>query len=147
MKNIRLLIRESIKEALNFEFEQKGGMIVFSADINATIEGHKFVSKIRAMMDTIRNKFLLRKKVTQAVKQSLPPTESFGFTIGKGYKGRFYDSDTGLTFDEDSYTLEVIGVSTEYLQLIARNISRIFNQKMVLVKDYQTGKIYMEDPN
>lgn len=145
MESIRKHIRQLLKEAMAFEFEQKGGLIIFSTDVNAVVDSNQLIAKIRSLMATIKNRMSVRKKVTSAIQSSVGSGNSFGFTMGQNFKGRFYDAETKKTFDEKSYTLEVVGITPYVLGLIARNICKVFNQKMVLVKDYETGKIYMED--
>lgn len=66
--------------------------------------------------------------------------ELIGWTVGKFLSGRYTDR-TGKVYDENSLTVEVVGINSETLINLAEDICRDFEQETVLVKDYNSQKI------
>ena len=66
--------------------------------------------------------------------------ELIGWTIGKFLSGRYTDR-TGKVYDENSLSVEVVGINSETLINLAEDICREFEQETVLVKDYNAQKI------
>ncbi len=118
----------------------KGGMIVFSTDVNATKESG-FVGRIKSFLQSVYNKMT----VSSRVKNTVLKTAS-GFSLGNFFRG-VYKSDDGKQYDETSLSVEVIGVESKTLELLATDIAKEFNQETVLVKDYSKDEIYFADRN
>lgn len=68
----------------------------------------------------------------------------YAWTIGKFLNGR-YKADNGQIFDENSISVELLGVDTNTLVKFAEELCRTFKQESVLVKDYANNKIYFVD--
>ena len=133
-----------IKEAIDFEFEKKGGIIVFSTDVNTLdYSDNEFINKVKQVMTSIMNKVFTKKKVSKVMKKH---DKVYGFTIGKFVKGRYKAKD-GSIYDENSTSVEIIGIDSDTLLSVAEDIAAEFNQETVLVKDYQQDKIYLADSN
>lgn len=66
--------------------------------------------------------------------------ELIGWTVGKFLSGRYTDR-TGKVYDENSLSVEVVGINSETLINLAEDICRDFEQETVLVKDYNSQKI------
>lgn len=63
-----------------------------------------------------------------------------GWTIGHYFNGRYTAKD-GNIYDENSLSLELIGISTDTLLKIAEEICKDFQLESVLVKDYPSDRI------
>lgn len=129
-----------VNEAIDFEFEKKGGIIVFSTDVNTNkYSENYFINKIKQVVTSLLNKTFTKKKVSRVMKKH---DDVYGFTIGKFVKGRYKAKD-GSIYDENSTSVEIIGIDSETLLSVAEDITEEFNQETVLVKDYQKDSIYL----
>lgn len=66
--------------------------------------------------------------------------EQPGFTLGKNFRGA-YKSKNGLTFNEKSFTIDIAGIDSDALVLIASEICREFKQEAVMVRDFNRNKV------
>lgn len=66
-----------------------------------------------------------------------------GYTVGKNFRGS-YTSKNGMVFNEKSYTIDIAGIDSDALKLIASEICREFKQETVMVRDFNDGatKVY-----
>lgn len=133
----------SITEDIDFEFEKKGGVIVFSTDVNISeLSDNEFFNKIKQTVTSLLNRIFTKKKVSKIMKKH---DEVYGFTIGKFVKGRYKAKD-GSIYDENSTSVEIIGIDSGVLLSVAEDIAEEFQQETVLVKDYQKSSIYLATP-
>ncbi|CAG7580224.1 MAG: hypothetical protein SLAVMIC_00309 [uncultured marine phage] len=129
-----------ILESIDFEFDKKGGVIVFSTDINAVdISSNKLLNKLKQVVQSMLNKRLVKSKITKVMDKQ---DSVYGFTIGKFVTGR-YKAEDGSIYDEKSTSVEIIGIDSETLLKVAEDIAEEFGQETVLVKDYQKNSIYL----
>lgn len=129
-----------LTEEISYEFEDKGGIIVFSVNVNAVkLSKNKMVGFIKNAVETFKNILFKNKKINKLLSQY---DEVYGVTIGNFVKGR-YKSENGNLFDESSLSVEIIGVTTEVLNRVAEDLAREFKQESVLVKCYANNKIYL----
>lgn len=133
----------AVSEGIQFEPEsnQKGGIIVFSVEVNAEeLSSNKLVNWFKQKFATFKNKLFKNRKIDNiANKHNL-----VGWTIGKFLNGR-YTAKNGKTYSEDSLSVEIIGVTFEELIEIAEELCIEFLQESVLVKDYSSGRIVFID--
>lgn len=146
VENVRGLI-DSIKlnnvipnylyEGIDFELENPGGVIVFSTDLNSTlINSEKFSDKVRFFFDSKWKTFLNRLNVNDRIRKILlNKYELPGYTIGKNFKGS-YTGKNGKPYSEKSFTIDIAGVDSDALALIASEICREFKQESVMVRDF-----------
>lgn len=129
---------------INLEyFDYKGGIIVFSTDINAIqVSKNRLVNFIFSKMQSIKNALLINKKIHKVIKQHETQLKGIGLTVGNFVKGR-YVADNGVIYDEKSASVEIIGVQTDVLNEIANSLREEFKQESVLVKNYEDEKIYL----
>jgi hypothetical protein len=129
---------------INLEyFDYKGGIIVFSTDINAVqVSKNKLINFIFSKMQSIKNAILINKKIDKVIKQHETQLKGIGLTVGNFVKGR-YVADNGVIYDEKSASVEIIGVQTNVLNEIANSLREEFKQESVLVKNYEDEKIYL----
>ena len=117
---------------------KKGGTVVFFTDVNskALVEGpmknwllQKFATvKNRVMSGSILDRIRRRNSV-------------YAWTIGKYLRG-VYTGEDQKTFDENSISVDIIGVDRKTLFAVAEEIKDAFKQESVLVEDHSNGEIY-----
>jgi len=133
----------SLKKGINENkeiFTLKGGIIVFSTDVNTKQESkYKIVNKVTNYINTIYNKILITRKMDKVINYF---EDVYGITIGAFARGR-YKSKKGSMFNETSISIEIIGISTEILDKVALELCKEFNQESVLVKNHETTEIYL----
>lgn len=149
----KLALREGIdirvSEAITQVFDQPGGIIVFSVDVNVT-DAKRSLRRIKDFVaskwQSIANRLFRYQKIDRAAQQADPKKHEIqGLSIGRFFRGRYYRAQTGEIFNETSLSVEVIGISTEMLLAFATALAAEFNQETVLVKDYATNRIYLTD--
>ena len=64
-----------------------------------------------------------------------------GWKIGKCLHGR-YIAKNGKAFGENSLSIDLVGINTDKLLKIATKLCNLFTQESVLIKDYNTQKVY-----
>jgi len=136
---------KSLSEAVDFEVDdnQKGGVIVFSTDVNAIPQSsNKIVNWIKQKAMTLNNRINSAKKIDKISQEH----NLVGWTIGKALNGR-YTAKNGTPFGENSLSVEIVGVDSNTLIDIATQLCKEFDQESVLVKDYTNNKIYFVNSN
>lgn len=133
----------------------KGGMIVFSTDINAVIDTNsdgaltRLKKHILSRCESLMQAIFKNRKILDLVRhwnRDFGSVEDFfigALTIGNFFKGRYVSGDD--VFDERSTSVEICGCPSALLMLFAAKICEDFRQESVLVKDYNTGHIYLAD--
>ena len=133
-----------LNEGIDFQppANERGGVIVFSTDVNAVqMDEQKVVNLLKQKMQTISNRINLPKKIdSHAISHDL-----IGWTIGKYLNGR-YTADNGKQYGENSLSLEIIGVSCAILINSAEELCTSFVQESALVKDYASGSVMFVKP-
>ena len=66
------------------------------------------------------------------------------FSVGSFFKG-YYVGDNGKIYDERSVSVEVNGLSFKSLFELVELLCKEFSQKTVLVKNFNTNKMYLVD--
>lgn len=84
------------------------------------------------------------KKTAAQFQNGENPYGVVGFTVGNFFKGRYPAAD-GSVFDETSTSIEIIGIPQAALLVLATEIAKEFKQETVLVKDYESQRIYLAD--
>ena len=129
-----------LTEEISYEFEEKGGIIVFSVNVNAVqLSTNKVVRAIKNTLETLKNRLLKNRKINKVISQH---ADIFGVSIANYVKGR-YKSDNGSMYDESSLSIEIIGITSDVLNKVAEDLAKEFQQETVLVKDYASNRIYL----
>jgi hypothetical protein len=116
----------------------KGGMVIFSTDINATGgDNRSIINRVKNWATTIYNRLTSVRRTKQKVYDS----GALGMTIGRYMRGVYKDSK-GRKWDENSLCVEVLYIDSRQLEELATSICREFKQEAVLVKDNNNGEIY-----
>lgn len=127
--------------------DYRGGVIVFSTDVNAVkLDPNKLRNKIKQILTTIGQRINtgnISHKIVNKFNKYNETDEYIGaYTIGNAFRGK-YVGDNGEQFDERSTTIEIGGLSTKGLLRLAEMIARVFHQETVLVKDMNNMKFYL----
>lgn len=131
---------KSLKEKITYEFDDNGGIIVLSTDVNAQqLSQNKLMNWIKKKVATLKNRVSADKNIKNAVLNNVPET---GWTVGKYLRGRYHAAD-GSDFDENSLSVELLGLPTDVLVSIAEDLCNEFKQESVIVKDYNKNKVYI----
>lgn len=127
---------------MTFGDQEKGGVIVFSTDVNAVqLQSNKLVDWLKKKRETLKNRITSRKKIDKVAVDN----DLIGWTIGKFLNGR-YKAKNGQQYGENSLSVEIVGIDSEALEKIALELCKEFKQESVMVKDYITGEIYFAEP-
>ena len=112
-------------------------MIIFSTEVNAVkLSENKLINWAKQKVETIKNKFKSFSKIDKLAQKY----DLVGWTVGKFLHGR-YTGKNGKVYDENSLSVEVVGVTTDTLISLAEDICREFDQETVMVKDYNNKTI------
>lgn len=133
-----------ISEGIDFEPEEneKGGIIVFSTDVNAVeFSPNKIKNWLKQKIATISNRFQSTKKIDKIADKH----QLIGWTIGHYLDGR-YKAKNGKMFGENSLSVEIIGVDFDKLLHIAEDICKDFKQESVLLQDFSSGRVLFVNP-
>lgn len=137
------IIPNFLYEGIDFKLDNPGGIIIFSTDLNSTLGNADtlfkkiklfFVSKWKTILNRINTSKRLDKILLN--KHKLP-----AFTVGQKFKGH-YTGKNGLSFNEKSYTVDIAGVESKFLELIATTICKEFKQESVMVRDFNKNKVF-----
>jgi len=122
--------------------KHKGGVIVFSTDVNALeVSKSKIKNWMKSKYRTILNRVFYGKKISKIITKKF--SEIGAFSIGNAFSGR-YVSD-GKVYNEKSVSIEVLGVPSDVLLRLGAQIAKDFDQETVLLKDYNTGRNLLID--
>ena len=162
-KNNNAFIRQSLSESFLTEKVRKpkdqygfskyrGGMIVFSTDVNAVIDNAE-KNKIKAFLKKIYyttmnhiSKYSMIDKLIKQWNNEFANIDDFylgALTIGNNFKGK-YQSNNKI-YNERSTSIELGGVPSEMLLLFAIELCKAFKQESVLVKDFNTNRTFLVD--
>lgn len=128
----------NIEEGIDFEFveKEKGGIIVFSTDVNAVpLSTNKIINWLKQKIVTIGNRLNTNRKIDKIVGGKY---EATAWTVGKYLSGR-YTAKNGNFFGENSVSVEIIGITLDTLINVAEDLCEEFLQESVLVKSYADG--------
>lgn len=125
----------------------RGGIIVFSTDVNAVeLDRNKILNKIKQIITTYKNRFNRGSIIHNIVNKFNEKGEEHigAYSVGNFFKGK-YVGDNGEMYNEKSLAVEINGLSSESLLTVAEMIAQEFMQETVLVKELNKNKIYTAD--
>lgn len=141
LSGVKIKLYSTVKEGVDYTFapNKKGGLITLSTDVNAiSLNENKIINWVKQKVANLQNKLTKDKKINSiGQKYNLD-----AWTVGKSLSGR-YTAKNGRVFDENSISIEVIGIDSNELLSIAEELCIMFLQESVLVKDYSTGKVFL----
>lgn len=127
--------------------EYRGGIIVFSTDVNAIeLDRNKILNKIKQIITTYKNRFNRGTIIHNIVNKFNDKGGEYigAYSVGNFFKGK-YVGDNGEMYNERSLAVEINGLSSDSLLTVAEMIAQEFMQETVLVKDLNKNKIYTAD--
>ena len=105
---------------------------------------NKLVNWIKQKFNTVKNRITADSKINKVAADS----DLAGWTVTKGLHGRYRDRNTGELFDENSISIELIGITNDVLLDFSEKLCKEFNQQSVLVKSYNSNDIwFVENPD
>ena len=134
--------------------DYKGGVIIFSTDINSLdISNNLLFNWFSKTLKSFYNRLFSKKILKNVISGFNSKDEKINgggtiddyigaFSIGNFFTGHF-TGDNGKVFDEHSLSIEVNGISSEGLIYLGEEIATKFHQETILVKDFNSNKIYL----
>lgn len=123
----------------------RGGVIVFSTDVNAvSLDKNKVANKLKQVFVTLNQRLNVGKITHNIINKFNKYGDEYigAYSVGNAFKGR-YVGDNGELYNENSTTVEINGLSSDGLLRLAEMIARVFHQETVLVKDFNNMKFYL----
>ena len=139
----RGILYTTVKEGTDYHDpnNKPGGMITFSTDIHeVALAENKVIDWVQQKVVTVQNK--QTKDIT--MKKKSEKHDFTAWTVGKFLSAR-YTAKNGKVFDDNSISVEIIGIDSNELLNIAKELCVKFLQESVLVKDDFTGKVFLVD--
>ncbi len=125
--------------------DYRGGVIVLPTAINAVeMSRNAVMDKVKQVVMTYGNR-LRKGRVVREPLDSEGTEHIVAYSVGESFTGKFV-GDNGEVYGEKSLSVEVNGLSGRSLLRLAEMLADAFVQETVLVKDLNTGKIYLADP-
>ncbi|MDD2708096.1 MAG: hypothetical protein PHV34_08810 [Verrucomicrobiae bacterium] len=122
---------------------EAGGIIIFSMDVNATVQdASAFTKRLRQWWESLKNRLTHRAKGDWLVKRS--GVGVGGYSIGNYFRGR-YVSNSDKVFDERSLAIEILFIDCRQLVDLATEVCLVFQQESVLIKDNGRVEFYFVD--
>lgn len=125
--------------------DYRGGIIVFSTDVNAVeLDKNKIYNKVKQILTTLNQRINTGKIAHKIINKFNKYNNEYigAYSVGNAFKGK-YVGDDGEEYNERSTTIEINGLSSNGLLRLAEMIARIFHQETVLVKDFNNMKFYL----
>jgi hypothetical protein len=122
-----------------------GGMIVLSSDIN--VIGDNEDNKDNKAEGTNYQRSFGKEYISSTIDNYISEKnlDGIGHTIGKNFSGRYVKN--GQVYDENSFTIDLADIDSKTLLDIAADLAHNFQQKEVLVRDFNVNKTYFVDGN
>jgi hypothetical protein len=142
------LLKEGISPEQGELSKYKGGIIIFSTDVNsAQISVTEIITWFKQNNATFVDRLMKNKSILYKLRKERPPDQrpDLGFSIGTFFKGHYPDIKSGRTFNEKSVCIEMTGIPAGVLQSVSAAICRDFEQPTVLVKDFSRDRFYLVD--
>jgi hypothetical protein len=134
-------------------FDYRGGILIFSIDVNSLELSSDFLIKLaKKKLKTNSNRFFIKSKLGIIVTRfnTLDKKNGSGniddyigaFSIGNFFSGS-YNGDNSKVFNENSISFEVNGISSKGLIYLAEEIANELNQETLLVNDMNVNKRFL----
>jgi hypothetical protein len=140
VKQIKYFSPDGRGQIPNGVYFQKGGFI-HECEINAgkfTITS--VVDEIEIFITVLPNNSNIHEEIIFGwlKKEFTTSQQQIVFEVGKFFYGKF-----GEEFNEDSLCFEINGIDWKWLIVLNKNFVSELNIEKILIKDFQTGKIFM----
>ncbi len=109
---------------------ESGGTIVFSTDVNAVeLTKNSFNNRLMQIYETFKNRTFALKILDKFRRRN----NVYAWTIGRYLVGT-YTGQNGKTFNENSISIDVVGIGKDRLFRIVEELKDTFRQESVLVR-------------
>lgn len=120
---------------------QHGGSVSFSLTVNAVrVSHHSLINNVLARARTLHNRIIMRRRLRETCLTH--GVKGWSVTCRDGH----YLSPEGKRYNEKSYSIEMVGVSSETLQRVAIDLCRHFAQRSALIHDYNDARFIRVAP-
>ena len=145
-RNAELFTLDESVHGEQYKFlDYRGGVIVLPTDVNAVeLSQNAVMDKVKQVVVTYGNR-LRKGRVVREPLDGEGTEHIVAYSVGRSFTGKFV-GDNGEVYGEKSLSVEVNGLSGRSLLRFAEMLAGTFMQETVLVKDLNTGKIYLVDP-
>lgn len=121
--------------------EMHGGIITFSTAMNSTeLTRDGLINHLKRKMTSLKNQFQCK---FEKIDETAGKFELACWAIAKGLHCRYKDRKTGTSFDENSISVELVGISNDTLLNFAKELCIEFEQQTALVKASSTLDIWL----
>jgi hypothetical protein len=118
----------------------KGGMILLSTDVNATV-GDRLRDWLAARLQTWWQRRRRDRLVDRVILEQLTKADvAIGWSVGPTILGRYYDPEKQILYLERSFPVEILDAPYPLLRAISEGLRRAFRQEEVILKSYDTGE-------
>ncbi len=136
------IVDEAVRNNQYVSAGYKGGVIVFSADANTLgLNANELMNWLKQHIGMFAQRYnasgFLHKVVSNDSEDYIG-----AYSVGNAFRGK-YVGGNGEEYNERSMTIGVGGLSRKGLLYLAEVMARVFKQEAVLVKDFDTDKIYL----
>src|SRR5205085_153807 len=126
--------RLSARLAVKVPLGGKGGTILLSTDVNATV-GHRLGDWLAAKLRTgWQRRWKTRLADGVILEQLAKAGVAVGWSIGATVLGRYYDPEQKLLYVERSFSVEILDAPYPLLKAIAEQLRRTFRQQEVILQ-------------
>lgn len=122
-------------------FEDYGGMIVCSTDVNSNAE-RGIMSFLKSKWETLLNRIFNVKRVKDVVQlfQTKKGIVEIGYSQGNLFHGKYIDKENNQEFNEKSFAIDLRGLNFETVKQLAVDVCKRFNQQSVMVVNHENNK-------
>lgn len=118
--------------------KERGGIIVFPSDAEVRVD---ILSFILAWLTALHNRFKLNRRMVKADEGLTGTGYPFGVSLGRRFSGR-YRGATGVWFDKESATLELVFIQKRDLLRFAAALAQELEES-ILLKTEATGELFL----
>lgn len=133
-----------LNKEIDFEFENSGGTINFSTDLDATlIKAQTFIVMVKFFFNSKWRAFLNGINVRGRIKNIL--ADKFiksEYSLRRNLLSVYTSKNGVIMYKKKSYTMAIDGLDSDVLILIATEICKEFKQEIVMVRDFNKNKVY-----
>lgn len=125
------------------EENEKGGIIVFSTDVNTLeLSPDKIINWLKQKNATLP----YRCKSINKIDGLADNHQMNGWAMGH-YLDSKYKAKNGKVFGENSLSVEIIGVNCDELIRFAEDVCMDFKQESLLVRDFSSARVLFVNPD
>lgn len=140
----KFIIPEGVADWQGGMDKYKGGVITFSTDVNCVeLSTNAILNKVKQFVTTFNQRFTRKKRIHNVINKLNAGSEEKieGYSVGNFFEGNYVGKE-GEKYSEKSISVFLGGISSQTLLKLAEMLAAEFKQETVLVKDFNTNKIY-----